>query len=39
MKKNYLKPEAEIIDFKINEPIMDILDGSLEVGEDNEEGV
>ncbi len=39
MKKEYLKPDAEIIDFEIDEPIMDIIDGSFGVGEDEEEGI
>ena len=39
MKKAYLKPIAEIIDLEIDEPIMDILDGSFSVGEDDEEGI
>lgn len=39
MKKDYLKPIAEIIDLEIDEPIMDILDGSFNVGEDDEEGI
>ena len=39
MKKKYLKPNAEIVDFEIDEPIMDILDGSFGVGEDDEEGI
>ena len=39
MKKADLKPIAEIIDLEIDEPIMDILDGSFSVGEDDEEGI
>ena len=39
MKKKYLKPDAEIIDFEIEEPVMDLLDGSFSVGEDDEEGI
>ena len=39
MKKKYLKPDAEIIDFEIDEPIMDFLDGSFGVGEDEDEGI
>lgn len=40
MKKEYLKPDAEIIDFEIDEPIMDgFFDDSWQVGEDDEEGI
>lgn len=39
MKKKYMKPDAEIIDFELNIPIMDLMDGSFGVGEDEEEGI
>lgn len=39
MKAKYLKPDATKIDFEIEEPIMEIFDGSFEVGEDDDEGI
>lgn len=40
MKKTYLKPKAELIDFDLEDTIMDgVFDDSQGVGEDDEEGV
>lgn len=40
MKRNYLKPEANFLELDIEEHIMDmIIDGSWDVGEDDEEGI
>lgn len=39
MKAKYLKPDATKIDFEIEEPIMEIFNGSFEVGEDEDEGI
>jgi hypothetical protein len=40
MKKFYLKPDAEYLELNIDTPIMDsgFMDGSFEIGEDDEEG-
>ena len=39
MKKEYLKPDAEVVDFDIDESIMDdLFDPSWNIGEDDEEG-
>lgn len=40
MKKVYLKPDAECLNMKLEESIMDVIvDGSWEIGEDDEEGI
>jgi hypothetical protein len=40
MKKIYLKPDAEYLNIALKEDIMDtVVDGSWEIGEDDEEGV
>lgn len=40
MNETYLKPKAELIDFDLEDRIMDgMLDDSWEIGDDDEEGV
>lgn len=39
MKKDYLKPDVYLVEFDLEDRIMDqILDGSWGIGEDDEEG-
>ena len=40
MKKNYLKPDIEYLELDVKDHILDmIVDGSWEIGEDDEEGI